>query len=127
MGLSTRSNGIEFFPDTPEEAAPEVAKALMHAFVNRFGGQASQAIAPWNLMTEDKNLAATVGDEFKKLGVGYEALHKAGVSTIVPKRCSVNFLRHCSKRRGGRIILGFHTDAYVFYLTTPASSLRSDQ
>ena len=81
IGLSTRSSGIEFLPDIPEEAAPGVAKALTHVFVNRFGGQASQAIATWNMTTEDKNLAATVGDEFKKLGVGYEALHNVGVST----------------------------------------------
>ena len=81
IGLSTRSTCIEFFPDTPEGAAPGVAKALMLLFANRFGSQASQAIATWNMTTEDKNLVATVGDEFKKLGVGYEALHKVGVST----------------------------------------------
>ena len=81
IGLSARSSGIEFLPDIPEEAAPGVAKALTHVFVNRFGGQVSQAIAPWNLTEEDKNLAAAVGDEFKKLGVGYEALRKVDVST----------------------------------------------
>ena len=35
IGLATRSSRIKFFPDTPGEAAPEVAKALMHAFVKQ--------------------------------------------------------------------------------------------
>jgi hypothetical protein len=45
----------------------------MHTFINRFGDQLSQAISPWNLTTEDKNLSAAVGDEFKKLRVGYDS------------------------------------------------------
>jgi hypothetical protein len=122
IGLPTCSSGIEFFPDTPEEAAPEVAKALMQAFVNCFGDQASQAIAPWNLTTEDKNLAVAVGDEFKKLGVGYEALHKVGVSTKdVNDRTQEVFSRLFTALKKA---VGY-VDNIAFFISTPSSIIFS--
>lgn len=91
VGLPAGQSGIAFFPESGKEAAPEVAKALLHAFVNKLGqGQvmgihAPPAFAPWKLTTEDKDLATEIGKEFKRLGVSPDELHKIGVS-----RMSVN-------------------------------------
>ena len=37
VGLPTNQSGIEYFPESGKEAAPEVARALLHAFVNNLG------------------------------------------------------------------------------------------
>lgn len=133
IGPPTLSSSVEFFPDTPEEAAPEVAKALIHAFVNCFGGQVPQAIVPWNLTTEDKNLAAAVGAEFKKLGVAYEALHRVGVSTKgVNDRTQEVFHRLFTalKKATGfedHIAIFISTPTSIIFLPPPAQSPRRDQ
>lgn len=60
-----------------------MAKALLHSFVNSLNenGQSGSAfLAPWRLSTEDKELADAVGEEFKRLGVGAEALWKIAVA-----------------------------------------------
>ena len=36
----TNQSGIEYFPESGKEAAPEAAKALLHAFVNKLGQSA---------------------------------------------------------------------------------------
>ncbi|KAH6904858.1 hypothetical protein BKA70DRAFT_1294005 [Coprinopsis sp. MPI-PUGE-AT-0042] len=82
IGVSPRQSGLEYFPDTAKEAAPGLVKALLHSFVYNLGTQgAVGAFAPWELMTEDKSLAAAVGREFKRIGVQPEALHNVGVSS----------------------------------------------
>ncbi|KAH6902677.1 hypothetical protein BKA70DRAFT_1306326 [Coprinopsis sp. MPI-PUGE-AT-0042] len=82
IGVSPRQSGLEYFPDTAKEAAPGLVKALLHSFVYNLGTQgAAGAFAPWELMTEDKSLAAAVGREFKRIGVQPEALHNVGVSS----------------------------------------------
>ncbi|KAJ7141860.1 hypothetical protein C8R43DRAFT_584233 [Mycena crocata] len=80
-----RTLGFSFFPDTAEEAAVEVAKALIHSFVDGFGiakfeRNPPPPRAPWALQTDDANLARAVGAELKRLGV------KA------PEVCAVKFV-----------------------------------
>jgi hypothetical protein len=74
LGISPRESGIAFFPESGTEAAPEVSKALLHAFVDgfgthRFGPNPSPPFSPWEFTTEDPDLAKAVGEEFKKIGV----------------------------------------------------------
>ncbi|THU82947.1 hypothetical protein K435DRAFT_784412 [Dendrothele bispora CBS 962.96] len=71
--------GIGFFPETGEQAASEVVKAIMHGFLNSFGaGRFEQhppaPFAPFKLMTEDPSLAREVGKEFKAIGVVHQSL-----------------------------------------------------
>jgi hypothetical protein len=82
LGLSPRSSGIAFFPESGKEAAPELVKGLLHSFVNNLGLKPGEKIfeAPWKLSTESKGLAEVVGEEFKRLGVRAEALWTIGVS-----------------------------------------------
>ncbi|KAJ6602526.1 hypothetical protein DFH09DRAFT_1019685 [Mycena vulgaris] len=77
--------GFAFFPDTAKEAAPEIAKALIHAFVTGMGAGKFEKnpplpYAPWSFTTDDRGLATEVGVELKRLGV------KA------PELCNVKFL-----------------------------------
>lgn len=87
VGLPTNVSGIEFFPESGEAAAPEVAKALVHAFVNNLGQYGEQnpkmppPFAPWKLTTEDKELAVAVGKELRRIGVHSEELCNIGIST----------------------------------------------
>jgi hypothetical protein len=76
--LSSTESGMIFFPETGKEAAHEVAKALIHSFVNSFGQTSTPAFAPWKLTTEDPHLAVAVADEFKRLGIR-EELHRIHV------------------------------------------------
>jgi hypothetical protein len=74
LGISSRESGIAFFPESGTEAAPEVSKALLHAFVDGFGthrfvSNPPPPFAPWKLTTEDPDLAKFVREEFKKIGV----------------------------------------------------------
>lgn len=66
LGISPRETGIAFFPESGIEAAPEVTKALLHAFVNGFG---FKQFSPWKFTTEDPDLAKAVREEFRKIGV----------------------------------------------------------
>ena len=74
LGISPRESGIAFFPESGTEAAPEVSKALLHAFVNGFGTHRFELnpplpFSPWKLTTEDPDLAKVVREEFKEIGV----------------------------------------------------------
>ena len=73
IGLPANQSGIEYFPKSGKEAALEVAKALLHAFVDRLGQSAipnaPPAFSPWKLTTGDKDLASAVSEEFKRIGV----------------------------------------------------------
>ncbi|KAK0450076.1 hypothetical protein EV421DRAFT_1899593 [Armillaria borealis] len=73
------SKPMMFFPETGKEAAPEVARGLIRAFLTSFGDIGMTPLAPWKLTTEDTDLATAVGAEFKKLGVRKE-LCKISVS-----------------------------------------------
>ena len=87
IGLPAEASGIEFFPESAKDAAPEIAKALLHAFVNNLGSNemlgpnAPRMYAPWRLTTEDRDLADSVGEEFRRLGVHSDELCKIGLST----------------------------------------------
>ncbi|KAF8898244.1 hypothetical protein CPB84DRAFT_1780696 [Gymnopilus junonius] len=93
VGLPADKSGIAFFPESGKEAAPEIAKALLHSFVNNLrqgqfmAHKPPLAFAPWKLTTEDKDVAAEVGKELKRLGISPDALHEIGVS-----RKSVNVI-----------------------------------
>jgi hypothetical protein len=93
VGLPPDASGIEFFPESGKEAAPEVAKTILYSFVNNMGNnqmmgsRAPPAFSPWKLTTDDRSLAVAVGNELKRLGVRPDALCKIGVS-----RPSVNKL-----------------------------------
>ena len=84
ISLPTNQSGIEYFPESGKEAAPEVAKALLHAFVNKLGQfaipNAPPAFVPWKLTTADKDLASAVSDELKRIGVRPLELCNIGLS-----------------------------------------------
>ncbi|KAJ7281598.1 hypothetical protein C8J57DRAFT_1219466 [Mycena rebaudengoi] len=66
--------GFAFFPDTAKEAATEIAKALIHAFVTTMGAgkfemKAPPPYAPWSFTTDQKDIAKEVGEALKTLGV----------------------------------------------------------
>ena len=74
LGISPGESGIAFFPESGTEAAPEVSKALLHAFVDGFGTHRftlnpPPPFSPWKLTTEDPDLAKLVIQEFKEIGV----------------------------------------------------------
>ncbi|KAJ7146294.1 hypothetical protein C8R44DRAFT_656519 [Mycena epipterygia] len=80
--------GFIFFPDTAEEAATEIAKALVHAFVSGMGSGNSDPppYAPWAFTTDDRGLAKEVGAELKRLGVA------------APELCEVKFAPQLTKK-----------------------------
>ncbi|KAJ7471808.1 hypothetical protein FB451DRAFT_308275 [Mycena latifolia] len=83
--------GFTFFPDTAKEAAPEIANALIHAFVNGLGvGKIERnppaPYAPWSFTTDDRNLAKEVSMELKRLGVQ------------APEVCDVKFVPKVTKQ-----------------------------
>ena len=84
IGLPVNQSGIEYFPESGKAAAPEVAKALLHAFVNNLGQSAilnaPPAFSPWKMTTEDQDLASAVGDELKRIGVRPLKLCNIGLS-----------------------------------------------
>ncbi|KAF5329311.1 hypothetical protein D9619_009394 [Psilocybe cf. subviscida] len=73
--LPVGGDALEYFPETPIEAAHEVAKAVLRAFVDtlglktHLGDKAPAAFGPWALSTQDKDFAAAVSAEFKRIGV----------------------------------------------------------
>uniref|UniRef100_A0A0W0EZV8 Uncharacterized protein n=1 Tax=Moniliophthora roreri TaxID=221103 RepID=A0A0W0EZV8_MONRR len=70
VGLDEKSSGIEFFPEIASEAAPEVAKGLIHVFTKHLGGSESSPFGPsGTLSTDDQTLARAVGTELRELGV----------------------------------------------------------
>jgi hypothetical protein len=69
LGIPNKFTTLLFFPESGAEAAPEVAKALIHAFLDGFGSQAATPFAPWSLSTDDSELATEVAKEFKRLGI----------------------------------------------------------
>ncbi|KAK0204691.1 hypothetical protein DFS33DRAFT_1424551 [Desarmillaria ectypa] len=73
------SKPMMFFPETGKEAAPEVVRGLIRAFLTSFGEIGMAPLAPWKLTTEDTDLATAVGAEFKRLCVRKE-LCKISVS-----------------------------------------------
>ncbi|KIM75569.1 hypothetical protein PILCRDRAFT_98888 [Piloderma croceum F 1598] len=83
LGISSRESGIAFFPESATEAAPEVSKALLHAFINSFGTHRFMLNPPppfslWKLTTEDPDLAKAIKEEFKKIsGKALEIAHTA--------------------------------------------------
>lgn len=72
--LPLEGSELEFFPESAEEAAAEVAMAIIHSFASKMGekeilGTAELNFAPWKLMTEDKTLAIQVGKELRRIGI----------------------------------------------------------
>lgn len=93
--------GILYFPESAEQAAPELARTLLYAFVHGFTGQAKAmgerkgipAFAPWSLTTQFRDLAAAVGTELQRLGVQAKSLWKIGISSPkVVRDCQTSFV-----------------------------------
>lgn len=87
-GLGTRTSGIEFFPETAEQAAPVVVQAILQSFIKNLDAHtmghdpnARPATAPWKLMTEEPALARAVGEEMRRLGVRGAELLSVSVSS----------------------------------------------
>ncbi|KAJ6581545.1 hypothetical protein B0H19DRAFT_511626 [Mycena capillaripes] len=77
LGIPNKVQTLLFFPESGAEAASEVAKALIHSFLDSFGTHQFMPnppapYAPWTLSTDDRELAVEVGKEFKRLGVKEE-------------------------------------------------------
>lgn len=76
MNTRAGSDGYAWFPETSAEAAPEVAKSLLHCFIqgwlktpeNLEKGDGPY-FAPWSLSTDENGLAVAVRKEFKRLKV----------------------------------------------------------
>lgn len=78
------TTGLEFFPDTPQEAAPEIVKVLLHFFVNfpRIGNAGhSTTLAPWQLTTWNEALAHAVNAELKQQGVQPSRVCSVGIAS----------------------------------------------
>ncbi|KAF7985509.1 hypothetical protein HWV62_3721 [Athelia sp. TMB] len=89
IGPSSPSS-FDYFPESAEDAAPEVVKALLHSFLTSFGLGKFQnppppAYAPWKLTTDDKALAAAVGEELRFIG-------------IKPELCTIGITRQNNKQ-----------------------------
>ncbi|KAL1752574.1 hypothetical protein FB107DRAFT_293058 [Schizophyllum commune] len=78
MFLPSERDGLEFFPDTPADAAPTVAQALVTLFATK---DALSKARPSRLMTPDPGLAVEVGKELKRIGVAASDLHDVTKST----------------------------------------------
>ncbi|KAL1752575.1 hypothetical protein FB107DRAFT_265390 [Schizophyllum commune] len=78
IGCPADRDGLEFFPDTPADAAPTVARALVELFSTKatLGKE-----RPSRLMTPDTGLAAEVGKELRRIGVSARELHNVAKST----------------------------------------------
>ncbi|KAF8177630.1 hypothetical protein BJ912DRAFT_856824 [Pholiota molesta] len=87
IGLPSSESGIEFFPESGKEAAPEIARAILHVFVNRLNRSETldspglTTPAPSRLTTRDRDLAPAVGWEFKNLSVRPTDLYRIGLCT----------------------------------------------
>ena len=121
IGLPTNQNGIEYFLESGKEAAREVAKALLCAFVNYLGQStttnAPPAIAPWKLTTEDKDLASAAGDELKRIGV-----RPLELCTITPSRPQTN---HIVQKAFTRLFANLKTAAG--YTGTASAAITAPQ
>jgi hypothetical protein len=122
LGVSTDESGIAFFPESGTEAASEVSKALIHAFVDGFGNHKFMLnphppFAPWKLTTEDPHLAKGVSEEFMKIGVQIQLcnIHVVkGKALETAQTAFESFWNNLKSRIG---ITGIVADA----LTTPNS------
>ncbi|KAJ7651178.1 hypothetical protein FB45DRAFT_32119, partial [Roridomyces roridus] len=71
-------SGIIFSPENAKAAAPELAKALMHAFVDGLGNKqmmgdrAPPPYAPWKLSTESRDIAKMVGESRRRPGAMHD-------------------------------------------------------
>lgn len=86
VGLPADQNGIEYFPESAREAAPEIALAILHIFVNKLnktgtlGSLGSTMLLPSNLTMRDRELPTAVGRQLKNLGVRPLPLHNIAIS-----------------------------------------------
>ena len=87
IGFPSGGTGIEYFPESALEAAPEIALAIVHIFVNKLntlGSEDSQGPAiliPSKLTMRDRDLPLYVGRELRNLGVLPTSLHNIAISS----------------------------------------------
>jgi len=138
LGLSTRESGIQYFPESGKEAAPEVAKALIDSFVTSFGTGKFQtkpapAFAPWRLTTEDPSLAVAVGEEFKRLGLRDELCKIHVVTGPTLKKAEEAFARFFKSLKDQIGLTGIAAasiktpGSIVFNLKVEPKQLRGDE
>jgi hypothetical protein len=109
-----------FFPESASEAAPVVARALLHSFVRNCNKSESNSLAPWSLMTEEPALAAAVGAELKKMGV-VKALHFISVASDRDVKLAEDSFTKEPYGRGLRLskLVTFGEEAEFLGLPTP--------
>jgi hypothetical protein len=84
-----------FFPESAEEAAEEIALALIRSFTmtldlsdSKEEAEATARFAPWKLISSFENLAQAVSSQFKELGVGEELQCSISASDSSPSKSS---------------------------------------
>ncbi|KAF4613131.1 hypothetical protein D9613_011188 [Agrocybe pediades] len=124
LGTPSDQPGLAFFPDTAEEAAPVLAKAILHALMNNMGQEPSaesrptSISTPWKFTTADRTLAAAVSREFQRLGLSAERLWVVRVS----KPSTILVAQDCFTiaYKGHLASIGF-PDAFTSIIRTPDS------
>ncbi|KAF7305939.1 MYND-type domain-containing protein [Mycena chlorophos] len=104
------SDTYQYFPETAEEAAPEIVRAIVHLFLTDFGRkgiemqqkQKQDLQAPWKLTGEEKHLALAVGKEFARVGVNPSLCAVEQSSEDVLEDALVSFLDVYSRLAGAR-------------------------
>ena len=129
LGVGQDDGAISFFPESSKDAAPVVARALMFAFVNNMGNNrfmgrnAPPPYGPWNFTTEDRELAAAVGDELKRIGVRAPELCNVGVAK--PDVIKI-MQQHFNEIYKGLIASAGYTDIAAAALDTPDAIIFSN-
>lgn len=87
VGLPSDKSGIEYFPESAVEAAPEIALAIVHIFVNKLNtpgsadSQGPAMLIPSKLTMRDRDLPLYVGRELKNLGILPTSLRNITISS----------------------------------------------
>ncbi|KAH7101136.1 hypothetical protein BKA62DRAFT_796670, partial [Auriculariales sp. MPI-PUGE-AT-0066] len=82
VGHESARSGVSFFPETAEDAAPEILHAILHAYVNGMGRmEDNPPPGPWKLTTGERSLAIAIGNAMKAAGVSAVELHTIRTSS----------------------------------------------
>jgi hypothetical protein len=98
LGSSPKEPSYSFFPESGEEAAVEVAPALIRSFVTTLNishsGHESGRFAPGKLLTCFRNLAKAVLENFKESGVRTELCDVSVASTSISTQADLVFSKY---------------------------------
>lgn len=88
--LSVEGNDLAYFPESSQDAAPEIAKALIRSFAEDFAPNTEagnpSALVTWAVVTGHTQLANAVSSEFEYCGVTVPELLKIGTATSSTSR-----------------------------------------